>query len=77
MGIESEYVQRIAELERKVSDLYKAIGREEPTGSKAISPQVQELIAGNNVVEAIRVHQQETGLGLKEAKQAIDDHLGH
>lgn len=75
MGIESEYIQRIAELERKVSDLYEAIGREEPTGSGELSSEVRGLIANNNVVAAIKVHREETGLGLAEAKQAVDDYL--
>jgi ribosomal protein L7/L12 len=76
MGIDSEYVQRIAALERKVSDLYRAIGREEPTDTVAISPEVEELIAGNNVVEAIKVHREQTGVDLAVAKQDIDNYLG-
>ncbi|MCB0830294.1 MAG: hypothetical protein KDB54_12860 [Solirubrobacterales bacterium] len=75
MGIDSEYIQRIAALERKVSDLYEALGRAEPTGNATVSPEVEQLIAENNVIKAIKVHQEQTGTDLAVAKQDIDNYL--
>lgn len=76
MSIDTEYIQRIAALERKVSDLYKAIGREELTDNVDLSPEVERLIAENNVIEAIKVHREQTGVDLAVAKQDIDNYLG-
>lgn len=75
MSIDSEYIQRIAALERKISDLYQAIGRQEPTGSSSISPEVEQLIAENKVIQAIKLHQEQSGTDLAVAKADIDNYL--
>lgn len=77
MSIDPEYVQRIAALERKVSDLYQALGRSEPKDSDlaSISPEVEQLIARNNLIEAVKVHRDQTGLDLAAAKKEIDNYL--
>jgi|GEM_PF-4333318 len=75
MGIDSEYIQRIAALERKVSDLYKALDRQEPTGNASLSPEVEQLIAENNVIKAIKLHHEQTGTDLATAKADVDNYL--
>ena len=75
MGLDPEYVHRIAALERKVSDLYRAMGREEPTGNASVSPEVEQLIAENNVIQAIKLHHEQTGTDLATAKADVDAYL--
>jgi len=75
MSLDSEYVQRIAALERKVSDLYKALDRAEPTGNATLSPEVEQLIADNNVIQAIKLHHEQTGTDLATAKADVDAYL--
>jgi len=74
MGTESDHEQRIATLEMKVSDLYKALRRGEPTGKTSVSPEVQALLADGNALEALKIHQQQSGLGLGEARAAIEEY---
>lgn len=44
-------------------------GQVAPAG---ITAEVQDLVARDRVIEAITVYRQETGAGLKEAKDAVD-----
>jgi len=75
MSIDSEYVVRIAKLEQKVSELYKHLGIEEPSGNEALSSEVMALLQQNNTIEAIKVHREQTGLDMAAAKAAIDEYL--
>lgn len=78
---------RIAALERKVSDLYHGLGRREPGGSpsgagsdppggEAVAPGedpwIVDLVAAGRKIEAVRAYQKASGVGLKEAKRAVD-----
>ena len=76
--------RRIAELERKVSALYERIGQLEPgsTGSVFASdaappdpredPRVLGPLQADNKMEAIKAYREITGVGLAEAKDAVD-----
>jgi ribosomal protein L7/L12 len=77
--------RRIAELERKVSELYKRLGQAEPTGfasdsgfSEAASvtaqedPRLIELIQSGKEIEAIKLYRELTGCGLAEAKDMVE-----
>ena len=71
MTLEPE--QRIAELERKVSDLYKALGRTEPTDwDVEASDEVRNLVASGDNLKAMQLYVQQTGKSLAEAKAAIE-----
>ena len=75
---------RIAALERKVSDLYRRIGQAElevgtgvdefgkPTEAAAFDAEVLGLLQQGKKIQAIKMYRERTGLGLKEAKTAID-----
>ena len=77
--------QRIAALERKVSDLYERIGQAEPRWGSAedgtgggtamnAAGQDQELISlvqAGKEVQAIKRYRELTGLGLAEATDAV------
>ena len=71
---ESELLLRISRLERKVSHLYSVAEREEPDfDSDAVSDEVMMRIQQDRMLEAISLHREQTGLGLAEAKRAIDN----
>ena len=71
MPLEPE--ERIAILERKVSDLYKALQRTEPTDfGKEPSAEVRNLVASGENLRAIKMYVDQTGATLGEAKEAID-----
>jgi Ribosomal protein L7/L12 C-terminal domain len=80
-----DHGRRIAELERKVSELYKRLGQAEPVGfgddsgfsepaSVAASedPRVIELVPSDKKIEAIKLYRELTGVGLAEAKDAVE-----
>ena len=80
-----DHGRRIAELERKVSALYKRLGQAEPVGfgddpgfsepaSLAASedPRVIELLQSDKKIEAIKLYRELTGVGLAEAKDAVE-----
>ena len=65
--------ERIAILERKVSDLYKAIQRAEPTEFSAeASAEVRNLVASGDNMKAMQLYVQQTGRSLTEAKDEIE-----
>jgi len=81
-----DHDRRIAELERKVADLYRRLGQAEPTAltdgsgfsepAPAVAsedPRVIELIQKGNLIQAIKLYRELTGLGLAEAKDAVDE----
>jgi ribosomal protein L7/L12 len=70
-----EALTRIAALEHKVSRLYQHVGVAEPVdtgGDVQVSPEVQEALAANNLMKAIKTHHDQTGKGLAEAKQEVE-----
>lgn len=76
---EDALLQRIAELERRLDWLYVATGHGYAAGTRqaagagaAVSPAVLELVRQGNKIAAIKQYREETGLGLREAKDAID-----
>ena len=72
-SIPPEYARRIAALERKVGDIYQALGRAEPTfEGDELSPEAQLLFQQGRKIEAIKLHREQTGLGLAEAKAAVE-----
>lgn len=72
MPTEPEVYIRIGQLERKVDRLYEHLGIDPPAPDDSVSDRVRELVRDGNTIEAIRVHRDESGLGLNEAKADID-----
>lgn len=69
----AELMHRVSLLERKVAHLYEIAQREEPDfDSTAVSDEVVALVQQNRIIEAVKLHRELTGLGLAEAKAAID-----
>lgn len=50
------------------TELMSMRGQVEP----GITPQIRQLVAEDRSIEAIKAYRQETGAGLKDAKDAID-----
>jgi large subunit ribosomal protein L7/L12 len=77
---EQQLLQRIADLERRLDWLYLATGHGSASSQRsaapgtggAMSPAVMELVQQGNKIGAIKQYREETGVGLKEAKDAID-----
>lgn len=77
MPTEAEFLalkSRIAELEDKLQFLYRRLNIDymAPNADLALAPQIQEALRRNNKIEAIKIYRELTGVGLAEAKQAID-----
>jgi ribosomal protein L7/L12 len=65
---------RINELEDRLNFLYRRLNIEyaDPSSDPVISPQIQDALRRGNKIEAIKIYREITGVGLAEAKQAID-----
>ena len=65
---------RINELEDRLNFLYQRLGIEyaDLNSDPIRSPQLQEALRRGNKIEAIKIYRELTGVGLAEAKEAID-----
>lgn len=77
MPTEAEFLalkSRVSELEDKLQLLYRRLNIDyaDPNSNPARSPQIQEALRRGDKIEAIKLYRELTGVGLAEAKQAID-----
>jgi len=77
MPTEAEFLalkSRISELEDRLQFLYRRLNIDyaDPNSDPALSPQVQEALRSGNKIEAIKLYRELTGVGLAEAKQAVE-----
>jgi ribosomal protein L7/L12 len=77
MPTEAEFLllqSRVRELEDKLQFLYQRFNIDymAPDADPALAPQIQEALRRGNKIEAIKIYRELTGVGLAEAKQAID-----
>ena len=65
---------RINELEEKLQFLYRRLNIDyaAPTTDPGLAPQIQDALRRGNKIEAIKIYRELTGVGLAEAKDAID-----
>ena len=65
---------RVNELEERLNFLYRRLNIEyaDPSTDPVLSPQLQAALRAGNKIEAIKIYRELTGVGLAEAKQAID-----
>ena len=66
--------QRLTDLEHNVKRLLANAGLswEGATMESALGPNVIEALQAGNMIEAIKRHRENTGLGLAEAKAAVE-----
>jgi ribosomal protein L7/L12 len=84
-----EIKQRLALVETRLQQLFEHLdlrpresagggwwggGREGDAPDPARDPEIQDLLAKGNEIQAIKRYRELTGLGLAEAKKAIDRH---
>jgi ribosomal protein L7/L12 len=77
MPTEAEFLllqSRVRELEDKLEFLYRRLNMDyaDPNSDPVLAPQIQEALRRRNKIEAIKIYRELTGVGLAEAKQAID-----
>ena len=87
MGSEDilDHGRRIAALESKVAELYKRMGHAEPESgfgdgfgdapasvTASEDPRVIQLVQAGNQIQAVKLYRELTGVGLAEAKDAVD-----
>jgi ribosomal protein L7/L12 len=65
---------RIEELEGRLKFIYRHLNIEflENNSDPVSSPQIQAALREGNKIAAIKIYREMTGVGLAEAKQAID-----
>ena len=66
---------RVNELEDRLKFLYRRLGIDfdtDPSADPIMSPQIQAALRSGNKIEAIKIYRELTGVGLAEAKDAID-----
>ena len=69
--------QRIRRLEEQVAELYSHLGlRQGPPGQSpgGMTPEVEQLINSGRKIDAIKRIRENTGLGLAEAKDLVDEY---
>jgi ribosomal protein L7/L12 len=66
---------RINELEDRLKFIYRRLGIDytaDPNADPVMSPQIQEALRRGNKIEAIKIYRELTGVGLAEAKEAVE-----
>jgi Ribosomal protein L7/L12 C-terminal domain len=66
---------QLVRLEKKIDLILKHLGLDylQETSSGGLSPEVQDLARDpRRKIEAIKLHREQTGVGLKEAKDAVE-----
>lgn len=68
---------RLKRLEKKLNLLLKHFEIEDPdlVTVNGLTAEVRQLADAGQKIEAIKVHREQTGLGLKEAKDAVEAYL--
>ena len=65
---------RINELEDRLKFIYRRLNIEyaDPNSDPTLAPQIQDALRRGNKIEAIKIYRELTGVGLAEAKQAVE-----
>jgi hypothetical protein len=65
---------RVNELEDRLKFLYERLNIDyvDPNSDPIRSPQIQDALRRGNKIEAIKIYRELTGVGLAEAKDAVD-----
>ena len=66
---------RINELEDRLKVLYRHLNLDynsDPGSDPSLNPKIQDALGKGNLIEAIKVYRELTGVGLAEAKAAVE-----
>ncbi|MBU5487326.1 hypothetical protein KQI77_04005 [Clostridium sp. MSJ-8] len=69
----SSFEKKLNKIEMKMDKIAEKLGINEETLSDEVQKEIEELVKQGNLVRAIKIYRMETGVGLKEAKEYIDD----
>jgi ribosomal protein L7/L12 len=69
---DAETLKRIGRLERLVEHLYQQLDVAQPSDQFGVSPEVQQLAQGGNLIEAIKLHRRQSGRDLATAKAEVE-----
>jgi ribosomal protein L7/L12 len=72
MEFEAQHAIALAQLERRVAQIESHLGLSPPPIETSVSPEVQQIAASGNLIQAIKRHRELTGLGLAEAKADVE-----
>lgn len=73
MSTDPETLLRISQLEKKVTELYKVLGRAEPDFAEGeVSNEVRTLIITGKLMDAMKLHRDQTGCDLADAKATVE-----
>jgi ribosomal protein L7/L12 len=72
MTTEHDLHFRISELERKLEYLYEHFSLEEPPAAEGLPADVQQAMMAGNKIGAVKLLHERTGMGLAEAKAAVE-----
>ncbi|MCC6425804.1 MAG: ribosomal protein L7/L12 [Phycisphaerales bacterium] len=64
--------RRLANVEAKIDAIMQSLGIELSASTSDGNDDIRQLVLANEKINAIKLYRQRTGLGLKEAKDAID-----
>lgn len=70
-----QLTQKVARLERKIDFILQHLGleyREQDEPAPAYIGQIRSLLQRGNKIEAIKIYREATGVGLAEAKAAVE-----
>ena len=75
-GRGSNFEARLRRIDRKLEMIVQELGIELPeTVVSCLSSEVCRLAENGEKIEAIKLHREQTGVGLKEAKDAVEGYL--
>lgn len=69
----SSFEKKLNKIEMKMDKIAEKLGINEETLSDEVQKEIEELVKQGNLVRAIKIYRLETGVGLKEAKEYIDE----
>jgi len=72
MTSDFELQRRVARLEQLVEGLYRHLDLPLPQEQYDPLTPVRELVHAGKKIQAVKLYREMTGVGLKEAKQAVD-----
>ncbi|MBI3537757.1 MAG: ribosomal protein L7/L12 [Chloroflexi bacterium] len=68
-----DLARRVGLVERKIDFILQSLKLDFKDDAVPTFPQVQEWLRKGNKIEAIKAYRRETGKGLKESKDAVDE----
>ena len=70
-GLSADDAARLRRIERKLDRILKHLGID-VGGAETVSEAVRALVERGETIAAIKRHREETGVGLAEAKEAVE-----